>query len=90
MFFTTTVVLSVSTTADESSDVSSTAAMDDLSNDQYSIQVDYSKTNKNDRSPVQDPIKKWNTNNNTQIIITEDIAASVLLELQSLWVLPQS
>ena len=43
MFFTTTVVLSVSTTADESSDVSSTAAMDDLSNDQESFEVDYFK-----------------------------------------------
>ena len=57
MFFTTTVVNSVSTIVAESSDVASAAAMNDLSNDQDSVEVDYSKKNKNEISSVQDPIK---------------------------------
>ena len=57
MFFTTTVVNIVSTIADESSDVASAAEIDDLSNDQDSVDVDYSKTKKNYRASVQDPIK---------------------------------
>ena len=57
MFFTTTVVNSVSTIADESSDVASESAMDDLSNDQDYVEVDYPKKNKNEISSVQDPIK---------------------------------
>ena len=35
------------------------------------------------------PIKKYNDCNDTQTIITEDIAASVLLELQSQQVRPE-
>ena len=58
MFFTNNVINIVSTIADESSDVASAAAIDDLSNDQDSVDVDYSKTNKNERSSVQYPIKK--------------------------------
>ena len=56
--------------------------MNDLYNDQDSIEVDYSKTNKNERSSVQYPIKKYNYDNYIQLIITEDITASVLLELK--------
>ena len=83
MFFATTIINSVSTIAAGSSDVASAAATNDLSNDQESVWVDYSKINKNERSYVQDPIKKCNDGNDTQIIITYDIAASVLLDLQS-------
>ena len=57
MFFTTTVVNIVSTIASESSDVASAAAMNDLFDYQYSVEVDDSKTNNNERSSVQDPIK---------------------------------
>ena len=57
MFFTTTVLNSVSTIAAESSDVTSAAATDDLYYDQDSVEVDYSKTNKNEIYSVQDPIK---------------------------------
>ena len=64
--------------------------MDDLSNDQDSVEVDDSKTNNNERSSVQDPIKKINDGNNTQLIITEYISASVLLELQIQRVRPES
>ena len=39
---------------------------------------------------MQNPIKKCNDGNDTQIIITEDIAASVLLELQNQQVRPES
>ena len=70
MFFTTTVVNIVSTIASESSDVASAAAMNDFSNDQDSVDVDNSKTNKNERSSVQDPIKKCNDGNYIQLIIT--------------------
>ena len=56
MFFTTTVLNSVSTIAAEFSDVDSAAAMDYLSNDQDSFEVDYSQKKKNGRSSVQDPI----------------------------------
>ena len=90
MFFTTTVVNIVSTIASESSDVSSAAAMNDLSNDKDSVEVDDSKTNKNERSSVQYPIKECNYGNYIQIIITEDIDGSVLLELQSQRVRPES
>ena len=83
MFFTTTAVNSVSTIAAESSDVASSEAMDDFYNDQDSVELDYSKTNNNERYFVQDPIKKCNDGNDTQIIITEDIAAYMLLDLQS-------
>ena len=55
MLFTTTVVNSVSNIADESSDVASSTVMDDLSNYQDSVEVDYSKTNKNARSSVKYP-----------------------------------
>ena len=41
MLFTTTVVYSVSTIAAESPDVASASAMDDFSNDQESVEVDY-------------------------------------------------
>ena len=51
------VVNSVSTIAAESSDVASEVSMHDLSNYQDSVEVDYSKTNKNESSSVQDPIK---------------------------------
>ena len=54
-----------------------------MSNDQDSIEVDYSKTKNNDRSYLQDPITKCNYGSNTQKITTEDISASVFLELQS-------
>ena len=90
MFFTATVLNSVSKIAAESSDVASEAAMDDFLNDQDSIEVDYSKTNNNEIYYVQDPITELNDGNYTQIIITEDIAASVLLELQSRLVMPES
>ena len=39
---------------------------------------------------MQDPIKKYNDGNDTQIIITEYIAASVLLELKIQRVRPES
>ena len=90
MFFTTVVLNSVSTISAESSDVDSAAATDDLSNDQDSVKVDYSKTRNNVISSVQDPITKLNDGNDTQKIITEDIADSVLLELQSRQVRPES
>ena len=38
---------------------------------------------------MQDPIAKCNDGNDTQIIITENIAASALLELQSQRVRPE-
>ena len=38
---------------------------------------------------MQDPIKKCNDGNYTQLIITEDIAGSVLLDLQSQQVRPE-
>ena len=66
------------------------SATDDFSNDQDSVEVDYYKTNKNERSSVKYPIKKFNDGNDTQIIITEDIAASVFLELQSQQVISES
>ena len=43
MFFTTTVVNRLSAISAESSDVASEAAMDDLSNYQEYVEVDYSK-----------------------------------------------
>ena len=89
MFFTTTVVNIVSTIATESSDFASAAAMNDLSNYQESVEVDYPKTNKNERSYVQDTITKCNDGNDTQILITEDIDASVLLELRCQRVTPE-
>ena len=58
MFFTNTFLNSVSTIASESSDVASAAAMENLSNDQDYIEVNHSKTNKNEISSVQDSIKK--------------------------------
>ena len=39
---------------------------------------------------MQDPITECNDGNITQIIITDDIAASVLSELQSQHVIPES
>ena len=66
MFFTTAVLNSVSTIAAESSDISLAAAMDDFFNDQYSVEVNYSKTRKNEISSVQDPITKLNDGNDTQ------------------------
>ena len=66
MFFTTSVLNNVSTIATESSDVASAAAMDDFSNDQDSVEVEYSKTKKNERSSVQDPITKFNDDNDRQ------------------------
>ena len=57
MFFTTAVLNTVSTIAAESSDDASAAATGDFSNDKYSVEVDYPKTEKNERSSVQDPIK---------------------------------
>ena len=57
MFFTTTVLNIVSIIAAELSDVASSASMDVFSNDQEYIEVDYSKTDKNEISSVQDPIK---------------------------------
>ena len=53
--------------------------MNYLSNDQDSVDVDNSKTNKNERSSVQYPIKLFNDGNYIQLSITEYIAASVLL-----------
>ena len=53
--------------------------MNDLSNDQDSIEIDNSKTNKNERSSVQYPIKQRNDGKYIQLIITCDIAAYVLL-----------
>ena len=90
IFFTTAVLNTVSTIAAESSDVASTAEMDDLSNDIDSVEVDYSKTKKNEISYVQDPVTKFNDGNDTQKIIAEDIAASVLLGLQIQQVIPES
>ena len=57
MWFNTTVVNNVPTIAAESSDVTSESEMKDLSNDQDSFEVDYYKTNKNERYYVQDPTK---------------------------------
>ena len=82
MFFTTTVVNIVSTIAAESTYVDSSAAMNDLFSDQDSVEVDDSKTNKNEIFSVKDPIKKCNDGSYIQLIITEGISASVLLELQ--------
>ena len=45
MLFTTTVINSISIISDESSDIASSEATDDFSNDQDSVKVDYSKTN---------------------------------------------
>ena len=56
MFFTTTVVNIVSNIAAEFSDVASAAAMNDFSDDQDSVEVDDSKTNKDEIFSVQDPI----------------------------------
>ena len=39
---------------------------------------------------MQEPIKRCNDVNDTHIIITEDVAASVLLEIQSQQVRPES
>ena len=64
--------------------------MNYFSNNQEYVEVDDSKTNKNERSSMQDPIKKCNDGNDTQLIIIEDIAASVLLELQSQLVRPET
>ena len=83
MLFANTVINSVSTISDESSYIASAESMDDFSNDQDSVEVDDSKTNKNEIYSVQDPIKKCNGSNYTQIIITEDKANSILLELQN-------
>ena len=90
IFFTTAALNTVPTIAAESSDVASASATDNFSNVQDYVEVDHSKTNNNDISSVQYPITKYNDGNDTQIIITEDIAASVLLELQSQWVTPES
>ena len=57
MCFTTTVVNNVPTIAAESSYVTSESEMKDLSNDQDYFEIDYSKTNKNERYYVQDPTK---------------------------------
>ena len=84
MFCTTAFLNTISIIAAGSSDVVSAAsAADDLSNDQDSVEVYYSKTKKNERSSVQDTITKCYDGNDTQKIITEDIADLVLLELQS-------
>ena len=64
--------------------------MNDLCNDQDSVEVDDSKTNNNEISSVQYPVKKCNDSNYIQLIITEDIADYVLLYLQSKWVRPES
>ena len=53
--------------------------MNDLCNDQDSFEVNDSKTNNNERSSVQYPIKKCNDGNYIQLIITEDIPDYVLL-----------
>ena len=53
--------------------------MNDLCNDQDSVEVDDSKTNNNEISYVQYPVKKCNDSNYIQLIITEDIADYVLL-----------
>ena len=81
MFFTTTVINSILTIAAEPLDVALSEATDNLSNDQEYVELDHYKTNNNERSSVQDPITKCNYGNDTQIIIIEDIAASVMLEL---------
>ena len=52
MLFTTTIDNIISTISSESSDVASSEAMDDLSKDQESVEVYYSKRNKNERSSV--------------------------------------
>ena len=44
---------------------------------------------KNERYYVQDPIKQFNDGSDTQLIITEDVAASMLLELKSQRVRPE-
>ena len=90
MFFTTTVINIISTIAAESPDVASAEATYDFSNDQESVEGDYSKTNNIKRSSVQDHITKFNGVNDIQKITTEDISASVLLELQSQQVRPES
>ena len=89
IFFTIAVINSVSTIAAESSYVASASATDDLSNDKDSVEVDYSKTKKDERYYVQDYITKCNDGNDTQKTKTEDIAASVLLELKSQQVRPE-
>ena len=61
-----------------------------FSNDKESIELDYPKTKNNERSSMQEPITKYNDGYDTQKTITEDIADSVLLELQSQWVRPES
>ena len=71
MSFTIDVVNTVSTIAVESSNVSSISATDDLSNYQYSVEVDYFKTKYNEIYSGQDPIKKNYDGNDTQNIITE-------------------
>ena len=90
MCFTTIVINSVSTISAESPDVASESAINYFSNDQDYIEVDCSKTNKNERYSMQDPIKKCNDGNYTQLIITEDIAAYVFLKLKSQQVRPES
>ena len=52
IFFTTAALNTVPTIAAESSDVASASATDDFSNDKESVEVDYYKTKKNDRSSV--------------------------------------
>ena len=84
MFCTTAFLNTTSIIAAGSSNfVSAAAAADDLSNDQDSVEVYYSKTKKNERSSVQDPITKCYDCNYTQKSITEDKADLVLLEIQS-------
>ena len=53
--------------------------MNDLSNDQDSVEVDDSKTNKNEISSVKYLIKECNDGNYIQLIITDDIATYLLL-----------
>ena len=74
MFFMTTVINSVSTIVSESSDVFSATATDYFSNYQDYVEVDYSKTNNNERSYVQDPIKKCYDGNYIELIITEAVS----------------
>ena len=89
IFFATAVLNTVSTIAAESSDVASAAARDVFSKYQDYVELDYSKTKKNERSSGKDPIKKCNDDNDTQKTITEDISALVLLELKSNRVRPE-
>ena len=70
MFFTTNAVNSILTIADESSYVASAAAINDFSNDKDYFEVDDTKTNKNDKSSVKDPINVFNDGNYIQLIIT--------------------